>query len=45
MTRTTEGNYQDYEVDRHRCLGTEADQLHRLKYKPIAGVTQIFDSI
>jgi ATPase subunit of ABC transporter with duplicated ATPase domains len=30
-----EGNYQDYEVDRHRRLGTEADQPHRLKYKPI----------
>lgn len=23
-----EGNYQDYEVDRHRRLGTDADQLH-----------------
>jgi ATP-binding cassette ChvD family protein len=30
-----EGNYQDYEVDRHRRLGTDADQPHRLKYKPI----------
>ena len=27
-----EGNYQDYEVDRHRRLGTEADQPHRIKY-------------
>ncbi|MBF0354817.1 MAG: energy-dependent translational throttle protein EttA [Alphaproteobacteria bacterium] len=31
-----EGNYQDYEVDRHRRLGTEADQPHRIKYKPLA---------
>lgn len=30
-----EGNYQDYEADRHRRLGTDADQPHRLKYKPI----------
>ena len=27
-----EGNYQDYEVDRHRRLGTAADQPHRIKY-------------
>ncbi|MBK9035905.1 MAG: energy-dependent translational throttle protein EttA [Myxococcales bacterium] len=31
-----EGNFYDYEVDRHRRLGTDADQPHRLKYKPIA---------
>ena len=30
-----EGNYQDYEVDRHRRLGTEADQPHRIRYKPL----------
>jgi len=30
-----EGNYQDYEVDRHRRLGSDADQPHRLKYKPL----------
>ncbi|MDR3516344.1 MAG: energy-dependent translational throttle protein EttA [Azospirillaceae bacterium] len=30
-----EGNYQDYEADRHRRLGTDADQPHRLKYKPL----------
>jgi energy-dependent translational throttle protein EttA len=30
-----EGNYQDYEVDRHRRLGSEADQPHRIKYKPL----------
>jgi ATP-binding cassette ChvD family protein len=29
------GNYQDYEADRHRRLGTEADQPHRIKYKPL----------
>ena len=28
-----EGNYQDYEVDRKRRLGVEADQPHRIKYK------------
>ena len=31
-----EGNYQDYEADRKRRLGVDADQPHRLKYKPIA---------
>jgi ATP-binding cassette ChvD family protein len=30
-----EGNYQDYEVDRHKRLGSEADQPHRIKYKPL----------
>ncbi|MDD3288166.1 MAG: energy-dependent translational throttle protein EttA [Alphaproteobacteria bacterium] len=30
-----EGNYQDYEADRHRRLGSEADQPHRIKYKPL----------
>ena len=25
-----EGNYQDYEADRHRRLGTDADQPHRI---------------
>ena len=30
-----EGNYQDYEIDRHRRLGSEADQPHRIKYKPL----------
>jgi len=29
-----EGNYQDYEADRHRRLGTAADQPHRIRYKP-----------
>ncbi|PPD05265.1 MAG: energy-dependent translational throttle protein EttA [Methylobacter sp.] len=31
-----EGNYQDYEADRHRRLGTDADNPHRLKYKKIS---------
>jgi ATP-binding cassette ChvD family protein len=31
-----EGNYQDYEADRHRRFGTDADQPHRIKYKPLA---------
>jgi ATP-binding cassette ChvD family protein len=30
-----EGNYQDYEADRHRRLGAEADQPHRIRYKPL----------
>ena len=30
-----EGNYQDYEADRHRRLGAEADQPHRLKYRKL----------
>ena len=30
-----EGNYEDYEADRHRRLGTDADQPHRIKYKPL----------
>jgi ATP-binding cassette ChvD family protein len=31
-----EGNYADYEVDRHRRLGAQADQPHRIKYKPLS---------
>jgi energy-dependent translational throttle protein EttA len=30
-----EGNYADYEADRRRRLGTEADQPHRIRYKPL----------
>jgi len=30
-----EGNYADYEADRKRRLGDEADQPHRIKYKPL----------
>jgi energy-dependent translational throttle protein EttA len=31
-----EGNYQDYEADRHRRLGAEADRPHRIKYRRLA---------
>jgi sulfate-transporting ATPase len=30
-----EGNYQDYEADRRRRLGTAADQPHRIKYRKL----------
>ena len=30
-----EGNYQDYEVDKKRRLGAEADQPHRIKYRKL----------
>jgi ATP-binding cassette ChvD family protein len=30
-----EGNYQDYEADRHRRLGSDADQPHRIRYKKL----------
>jgi sulfate-transporting ATPase len=30
-----EGNFQEYEADRKRRLGADADQPHRIKYKPI----------
>ena len=30
-----EGNYQDYEEQRRRRLGVEADQPHRIKYKKL----------
>ena len=33
--RWFEGNFSDYEVDRHKRLGAEADQPHRIKYKPL----------
>jgi ATP-binding cassette ChvD family protein len=31
-----EGNYQEYEADRKRRLGLEADQPHRIRYKRLA---------
>ncbi len=34
--RWFEGNFSDYEVDRHKRLGADADQPHRIKYKPLA---------
>ena len=30
-----EGNYEDYEKDKKRRLGVEADRPHRIKYKPL----------
>ncbi len=30
-----EGNYQEYEADRHRRLGAEADQPHRIHYRKL----------
>ena len=33
--RWFEGNFSDYEADRHRRLGAGADQPHRLRYKPL----------
>ncbi|MDQ1509698.1 MAG: energy-dependent translational throttle protein EttA [Actinomycetota bacterium] len=33
--RWFEGNFSDYEVDRHKRLGTDADQPHRIAYKPL----------
>jgi len=31
-----EGSYEDYEKDRRRRLGENADQPHRIRYKPLA---------
>ncbi len=31
-----EGTYEEYEEDKHRRLGSAADQPHRLKYKPLS---------
>src|SRR5262245_2652009 len=31
-----EGNYQDYEADRRRRLGAEAERPHRIKYRKLA---------
>ena len=36
--RWWEGNFSDYEADRHRRLGIEADQPHRIKYKRVPTV-------
>ena len=33
--RWFEGNFSDYEADRRRRIGAEADQPHRLRYKPL----------
>jgi ATP-binding cassette ChvD family protein len=35
QVRWWEGNFSDYEADRKKRLGVEADQPHRLRYKPL----------
>ncbi|MGA3215025.1 MAG: ATP-binding cassette domain-containing protein, partial [Acidimicrobiales bacterium] len=35
VVRFFEGNFSDYEADRHRRLGNDADQPHRIAYKPL----------
>jgi ATP-binding cassette ChvD family protein len=36
QVRWFEGNYSEYQAWRHKELGAEADQPHRIKYKPLA---------
>jgi ATP-binding cassette ChvD family protein len=36
QVRWFEGNFSEYEALRHKELGSEADQPHRIKYKPLA---------
>ena len=36
QVRWFEGNFSEYEERRHKELGAEADQPHRIKYKPLA---------
>ena len=33
--RWFEGSYSEYEADRRKRLGGEADQPHRIRYKPL----------
>ncbi len=35
LVRWWEGNFSDYEADRKKRLGVDADQPHRLRYKPL----------
>src|SRR5687768_12650248 len=35
QVRWFEGNFSDYETDRRKRLGAEADQPHRPKFKPL----------
>ena len=35
VVRWFEGNFSEYEAYRHKELGAEADQPHRIKYKPL----------
>ncbi len=34
--RWFEGNFSDYEADRHARLGADADQPHRIRYRPLS---------
>jgi ATPase subunit of ABC transporter with duplicated ATPase domains len=36
QVRWFEGNFSEYEDWRHKTLGSDADQPHRIKYKPLA---------
>ena len=35
VVRWFEGNFTDYEADRHKRLGSSADTPHRIRYKPL----------
>ena len=35
VVRWFEGNFSEYEAERHKRLGTDADQPHRIRYKPL----------
>jgi sulfate-transporting ATPase len=35
VVRWFEGNFSDYEADRRKRMGAEADQPHRIRYKPL----------
>jgi sulfate-transporting ATPase len=35
VVRWWEGNFSDYEADRRKRLGVDADQPHRIRYKPL----------
>jgi ATP-binding cassette ChvD family protein len=35
VVRWFEGNFSEYEADRHQRLGNDADQPHRIHYKPL----------
>jgi len=35
QVRWFEGNFSDYEADRKKRLGAEAELPHRIKYKPL----------
>jgi ATPase subunit of ABC transporter with duplicated ATPase domains len=35
VARWWEGNFSDYEADRRKRLGVDADQPHRIRYKPL----------